>query len=209
MREPGGAGGALAPPFSFRNLAPASAALCLARGPDVEVRCTCRGGDRAPDLVFRRPTHSDEAVMRDEHRPKQDLINEVVGLRKQIADLKEAAVARRRVEDALRASEEHYRALVEQAPAGICRVSAVESSSPSTPPCGDAGLRVALGGARAGADQRPLRRPGRARAGPDAPGIGGRDRHGARRDSVGPTERRRRCSSARGSPTSRTRRTTS
>jgi PAS domain S-box-containing protein len=61
--------------------------------------------------------------MRDEHRPKQDLINEVVGLRKQIADLKEAAVARRRVEDALRASEEHYRALVEQAPAGICRVS--------------------------------------------------------------------------------------
>ena len=57
--------------------------------------------------------------MRDEHRPKQDLINEVVGLRKQIADLKEAAVARRRVEDALRASEEHYRALVEQAPAGI------------------------------------------------------------------------------------------
>lgn len=61
--------------------------------------------------------------MRDEHRPKQDLINEVVGLRKQIADLKEAAVARRRVEEALRASEEHYRSLVEQAPAGICRVS--------------------------------------------------------------------------------------
>jgi PAS domain S-box-containing protein len=61
--------------------------------------------------------------MRDEHRPKQDLINEVVGLRKQIADLKDAAVARRRVEDALRASEEHYRALVEQAPAGICRVN--------------------------------------------------------------------------------------
>ena len=61
--------------------------------------------------------------MRDEHRPKQDLINEVVGLRKQIADLKEAAVARRRVEEALRASEEHYRALVEQAPAGICRVN--------------------------------------------------------------------------------------
>jgi PAS domain S-box-containing protein len=61
--------------------------------------------------------------MRDEHRPKQDLINEVVGLRKQIADMKEAAVARRRVEEALRVSEEHYRALVEQAPAGICRVN--------------------------------------------------------------------------------------
>jgi len=60
--------------------------------------------------------------MRDEHRPKQDLIHEVVGLRKQIADLKEAAVSRRRVEEALRESEEHYRALVEQAPAGICRI---------------------------------------------------------------------------------------
>lgn len=61
--------------------------------------------------------------MRDEHRPKQDLISEVVGLRKQITDLKEAAVSRRRVEDALRESEEHYRAMVEQAPAGICRIN--------------------------------------------------------------------------------------
>ncbi|MBA2628025.1 MAG: PAS domain S-box protein [Gemmatimonadales bacterium] len=60
--------------------------------------------------------------MRDEHKPKQDLIHEVIGLRKQVEDLKHAAVARRRVEEALRASEEHYRALVEQAPAGICRV---------------------------------------------------------------------------------------
>ncbi len=61
--------------------------------------------------------------MRDEHKPKQDLIHEVVGLRKQVADLKDAAVARRRVEDALRDSEAQYRALVEQAPAGICRLS--------------------------------------------------------------------------------------
>lgn len=61
--------------------------------------------------------------MRDEHRPKQDLIHEVVGLRKQIADLKAAAVSRRRVEDALRESEERYRVLIEQAPAGICRIN--------------------------------------------------------------------------------------
>ena len=38
--------------------------------------------------------------MRDRHRPKQDLINEVTALRKQIADLREAMTARRRVEDA-------------------------------------------------------------------------------------------------------------
>ena len=44
-------------------------------------------------------------AMRDNHRPKQDLIHEVTGLRKQIVDLKEAMVARRRVEDALREAE--------------------------------------------------------------------------------------------------------
>ncbi len=60
--------------------------------------------------------------MRDEHKPKQDLIHEVVGLRKQVEDLKRAAIERRRVEDALRASEEQYRVLIEQAPAGICRL---------------------------------------------------------------------------------------
>lgn len=62
--------------------------------------------------------------MRDEHRPKQDLLNEVVGLRKQVADLKEAAVVRWRAEQAVRRSEEEYRALVEQAPGGICRLRA-------------------------------------------------------------------------------------
>jgi len=30
--------------------------------------------------------------MRDQHRPKQDLLNEVAGLRKQVADLKEAMI---------------------------------------------------------------------------------------------------------------------
>jgi len=58
--------------------------------------------------------------MRDQHRPKQDLINEVTGLRKQIADLREAMTARRRVEDALRQSEEQLRMLVDTAPVGLC-----------------------------------------------------------------------------------------
>jgi PAS domain S-box-containing protein len=58
--------------------------------------------------------------MRDQHRPKQDLINEVIALRKQVADLREAMTARRRVEDALRQSEEQIRALVDAAPVGLC-----------------------------------------------------------------------------------------
>ncbi|HYC33240.1 MAG TPA: PAS domain S-box protein [Gemmatimonadales bacterium] len=58
--------------------------------------------------------------MRDQHRPKQDLINEVTALRKQVTDLKEAMAARRRVEDALRQSEEHLRALADAVPVGLC-----------------------------------------------------------------------------------------
>ncbi len=58
--------------------------------------------------------------MRDQHRPKQDLINEVAGLRKQVADLRDAMTARRRVEDALRQSEEQFRMLVDAAPVGLC-----------------------------------------------------------------------------------------
>ena len=58
--------------------------------------------------------------MRDQHRPKQELITEVVGLRKQIADLREAMTARRRVEDALRQSEEQLHALVDSVPVGLC-----------------------------------------------------------------------------------------
>jgi PAS domain S-box-containing protein len=58
--------------------------------------------------------------MRDHHRPKQDLVNEVVGLRKQVADLREAMAARRRVEDALRHSEEQLRALIDGSPVGLC-----------------------------------------------------------------------------------------
>jgi PAS domain S-box-containing protein len=58
--------------------------------------------------------------MRDQHRPKQELCDEVTALRKQVADLKAEMVARRRVEDALRLSEEHLRDLADSAPAGLC-----------------------------------------------------------------------------------------
>lgn len=58
--------------------------------------------------------------MRDHHRPKQDLINEVVALRKQVTDLREAMATRRRVEDALRHSEEQLRGLVDGSPVGLC-----------------------------------------------------------------------------------------
>jgi PAS domain-containing protein len=58
--------------------------------------------------------------MRDNHRPKQDLVHEVTGLRKQILDLKEAMVARRRVEEALRNAEALLRSLTDGAPVGLC-----------------------------------------------------------------------------------------
>lgn len=57
--------------------------------------------------------------MRDEHRPKQELIHEITGLRKQVLDLKEAMTARRRVEDALRSGESLLRALSDGAPVGL------------------------------------------------------------------------------------------
>lgn len=58
--------------------------------------------------------------MRDEHRPKQDLIHEITGLRKQVVDLKDAMVARRRVEEALRTTESMLRSLADGAPVGLC-----------------------------------------------------------------------------------------
>lgn len=57
--------------------------------------------------------------MRDEHRPKQELIHEITGLRKQVVDLKEAMIARRRIEDALRSAEALLRALTDAAPIGL------------------------------------------------------------------------------------------
>jgi PAS domain-containing protein len=59
-------------------------------------------------------------VMRDEHRPKQELVHEVTGLRKQVLDLKDAMTARRRVEDALRAELALLHTLTDTAPAGLC-----------------------------------------------------------------------------------------
>ncbi len=58
--------------------------------------------------------------MRDQHRNKQDLINENTDLRKQVADLKQAAAERRRVEDTLRHDGELYRSLLDQAPHPLC-----------------------------------------------------------------------------------------
>jgi PAS domain-containing protein len=72
--------------------------------------------------------------MRDQHRPKQDLVNEVVALRKQVADLKDAAAARRRVEDALRHSEEQLGTLVDCAPVGLCLLHADGAPSSANGP---------------------------------------------------------------------------
>jgi len=58
--------------------------------------------------------------MRDQHRSKQELINENTDLRKQVADLKQAAGERRRVEDTLRHDRELLRALLDQAPHPLC-----------------------------------------------------------------------------------------
>jgi PAS domain S-box-containing protein len=58
--------------------------------------------------------------MRDDHRPKQELIHEITGLRKQVGDLKDAMTARRRVEDALRDTEALLRGLADGAPVGLC-----------------------------------------------------------------------------------------
>jgi PAS domain S-box-containing protein len=62
--------------------------------------------------------------MRDQHRSKQELCDELAGLRKQVADLKAEMVIRRRVEDALRHSEEQLRALGDSAPTGLCLLRA-------------------------------------------------------------------------------------
>jgi PAS domain S-box-containing protein len=58
--------------------------------------------------------------MRDEHRPKQELIHDIAGLRKQVGDLKDAMTARRRIEDALRSAQDLLRSLTDDAPVGLC-----------------------------------------------------------------------------------------
>jgi PAS domain-containing protein len=57
--------------------------------------------------------------MSDEQKSKRELVIEVVALRKQVQDLKEAALARRRVEDALRAAEALCRGAIDQAQVGL------------------------------------------------------------------------------------------
>lgn len=62
--------------------------------------------------------------MRDQHRNKRGLVHENTDLRKQVADLKRAAVERRRVEDGLRHDRELLRMLLNQAPHPLCLLTA-------------------------------------------------------------------------------------
>ncbi len=65
--------------------------------------------------------------MRDQHRDKRELVNEVTDLRKQVADLKQAAFERRRVEDGLRHDRELLRTLLDQAPHPLCLLTTAGS----------------------------------------------------------------------------------
>lgn len=62
--------------------------------------------------------------MRDQHRDKRELITELTDLRKQVADLKQAAAERRRVEDGLRDERALLRALLDQSPHPLCLMTA-------------------------------------------------------------------------------------
>ena len=62
--------------------------------------------------------------MTHQHRGKTELAGDVVALRKQVADLKEEAVARRRVEDALRATAEELRVHLDGVPVPLARLAA-------------------------------------------------------------------------------------
>jgi len=61
--------------------------------------------------------------MKDEDKAKEQLINELVGLRQQIAELEASKTERKRAEEALRESEEQYRSIFNTAPDGICQIS--------------------------------------------------------------------------------------
>lgn len=60
----------------------------------------------------------------DQNRTRQELIQELVALRKQVSDLRQAAHERERVEAALRASESRYRAWLEELPVATARLRA-------------------------------------------------------------------------------------
>ena len=53
------------------------------------------------------------------HRLSPQQVDDVIALRKQIADLREAAIVRKRVEDALRRSEAWHRGILERCPAAL------------------------------------------------------------------------------------------
>jgi PAS domain-containing protein len=65
--------------------------------------------------------------MRDQHRDKRDIVNELNDVRKQVADLKQAALERRRVEDGLRHDRELLRTLLDLAPHPLCLLTAAGS----------------------------------------------------------------------------------
>ncbi len=58
--------------------------------------------------------------MRDLNKGKFHLVDEVGELRKQVADLKQSALERRRIEDGLRRESEQLRALLDSAPVPLC-----------------------------------------------------------------------------------------
>jgi PAS domain-containing protein len=59
-------------------------------------------------------------TMRDQNKGKFDLVDDNTDLRKQVHDLKQSALERRRVEDGLRREVELLRTLVETAPVALC-----------------------------------------------------------------------------------------
>ncbi len=61
--------------------------------------------------------------MRDLNKGKYDLVDDNSDLRKQVHDLKQSALERRRVEDGLRREVELLRVMVEAAPVALCLVS--------------------------------------------------------------------------------------
>jgi PAS domain S-box-containing protein len=61
--------------------------------------------------------------MGDQHRSRKELFQEVTALRKQVADLRQAARDRQRVEAALRESEARYRSWLEALPVPTARIT--------------------------------------------------------------------------------------
>ena len=83
----------------------------------------CAGPDRQSLLRWLllpwQPIHTRLNLMSDHHHSRQSPSVEVVALRKQVADLKEAAMVRRRIEDALRDSEALLRKGFDEAPVAL------------------------------------------------------------------------------------------